>query len=117
MNKEQHKKYTESVERILDKFNITEDEFYERNRASISNNKYDSPNFVVYYGDRDSYTEVLYFDGDDGRAIISNACEIFEEEGCQIKLHECNYCDFEWETIDYIFNMLQEIEEESDDND
>jgi len=114
MNKEQHKKYTESVERILDKFNITENEFYERNTASIFNNKYDSPNFVVSYGDRDSYTEVLYFDGDDGRSIISNNCEIFDEEGCKIKLHECNYCDFEWATIHDIFNILQKIEEYSD---
>jgi hypothetical protein len=109
-----NKKYTESVKGISAKFNINEDEFYERNTASIFNNKYDSPNFVVSYGDRDSYTEVLYFDGDDGRAIISNNCEIFEEEGCQIKLHECNYCDFEWETIQDIFNILQEVEEYAD---
>ena len=62
----------------------------------------------------EAITQVLYFDGDDGRAIISNACEIFEEEGCQIKLHECNYCDFEWETIQDIFNILQEVEEYAD---
>ena len=114
MRKENHKKYTESVNRILDKFNITEKEFYDRSLASLRNNKYAYPNFVVSYGDRDSYTEVLYFDGDDGRAIISNNCEIFDEEGCKIKLHECNYCDFEWETIQDIFNILQEVEEYAD---
>ena len=114
MRKENHKKYTESVNRILDKFNITEKEFYERNIASLRNNKYAYPNFVVSHGDRDSYTEVLYFDGDDGRAIISNYCEVFDEEGCQIKLHECTYCDFEWETIQDIFNILQEVEEYAD---
>ena len=117
MNEEQHKKYTESVNRILDKFNITEKEFYERNIASLRNNKYAYPNFVVSHGDRDSYTEVLYFDGDDGRAIISNYCEVFDEEGCQIKLHECTYCDFEWETIQDIFNILQEVEEYADEDD
>ena len=114
MNEEEHKKYLESVKKILDRFNITDNEFYERNIASLRNNKYSYPNFVVSYGDRDSYTEVLYFDGDDGRAIISNECEIFDEEGCQIKLHECNWCDFEWSTLNEIITILQEVEEYSD---
>mgnify|MGYP003115901923 FL=1 len=109
-----NEEFIESVKGISDRFNITENEFYERNASSIFNNKYDSPNFVIAYGDEDSYIEVLYFDGDDGRAIISNNCEIFDEEGCKIKLHECNYCDFEWSTIQDIFNILQEVEEYSD---
>ena len=111
MNEEEHKKYLESVKKILDKFNITDNEFYERNTSSLRNNKYGYPNFVVSYGDRDSYTEVLYFDGDDGRAIISNECEIFEDEGCKIKMHECNWCDFEWSTLNEIITILQEVEE------
>ena len=114
MNEEEHKKYIESVKKILDRFNITDNEFYERNTSSLRSNKHDSPNFVIAYGDEDSYTEVLYFDGDDGRAIISNECEIFEDEGCQIRLHECNYCDFEWSTLNDIINILQEIDEIDD---
>jgi hypothetical protein len=109
-----NEEFIESVKRILDKFNITENEFYERNASSISNNKYDSPNFVIAYGDEDSYTEVLYFDGDDGRAIITEDSEIFGEEGYRIKLHECTYCDFKWSTIQDIFNILQEVEEYAD---
>ena len=102
------------MEEILSRFEITEEEFYERNRASIFTSEYGYPNFVIAFGDEEHYIEVLYFDGDDGRAIISNNCEIFDEEGCQIKLHECNYCDFEWETIQDIFNILQEVEEYAD---
>jgi len=106
-----NEEFIESVKRILDRFNITENEFYERNASSIFNNKYDSPNFVIAYGDKDnkdSYTEVLYFDGDDGRAIITDNSEIFEEEGCRIKLHECNYCDFKWSTLDDIIYILED---------
>lgn len=109
-----NEEFIESVKRILDKFNITENEFYERNASSISNNKYDSPNFVIAYGDEDSYTEVLYFDGDDGRAIITDNSEIFEEEGCRIKLHDCTYCDFKWSVLSDIIYILEEIEEYSD---
>ena len=112
MHEEEHKKYVKSVVEILNRFNITEKEFYERNGASIFNsNNYGSPNFVIAYGDEENYTEVLYFDGDDGRAIIKNNCEIFEDEGCQIKLHECGYCDFEMRTLKEIINILEEEEE------
>ena len=111
MTEEQHKKYVKSVKKLLDRFDITEKEFYERNRASIFSSEYDSPNFVIAYGDEENYTEVLYFDGDDGRAIIKNDSEIFAEEGFQIKLHKCNYCDFEWSTFKEIITIFKEVEE------
>lgn len=98
------------MEEILNRFDITEEDFYERNRASIFRSEYGSPNFVIAYGDEDNYTEVLYFDGDDGRAIIKNESEVFRY-GSRIELHECNYCDFEWSVIKEIFDILKEIEE------
>ena len=99
------------MEEILSRFEITEEEFYERNRASIFRSEYGSPNFVIAFGDEEHYTEVLYFDGDDGRAIIKNNCEIFEDEGCEIKLHECSYCDFETETLKEILDILEDAKE------
>ena len=100
------------MEEILDRFNITEEEFYKRNRAFLTrkNPSYDCPNFVIAYGDEENYTEVLCFDGDDGRAIIQNGSEVFPY-GSKIELHECNYCDFEWSVIKEIFDILKEIEE------
>ena len=95
------------VKEILNKFKITEKEFYERDKARIHSNKYDSPNFVIAYGDEENYTEVLYFDGDGGRAIIKEDSEIFLN-GSRIELHECNYCDFEWSTIKKITTLIEE---------
>tara|TARA_R100001463_G_C3384543_1_gene206062 strand:- start:49 stop:495 length:447 start_codon:yes stop_codon:yes gene_type:complete len=95
------------VKEILNKFKITEKEFYERDKASFHSSKYASPNFVVAYGNEENYTEVLYFDGDGGRAIIKENSELFKN-GFKIKLHECNYCDFEWSTIKKINTLIKE---------
>ena len=93
----------------LNRFNITAQEFYDRDSAFRSR-KYDCPNFVIAYGDEDNYTEGLYFDGDGGKAIIKNGSEVFPY-GSRIELHECNYCDFDWSVIKNIFDILIEIEE------
>ena len=100
------------MEEILNMFNITEKEFYGRDKAFLTrkNPSYACPNFVIAYGDEENYTKVLYFDGDDGRAIIQNGSEVFPY-GSKVELYECTYCDFEWSVIKEIFDILKEIEE------
>ena len=102
MTKEEHTKWLKSVKNLCKRFNITLKEYDKRNSAGLFTNDY--PNWVISegnYKDSETYSppEILYFDGDDGRAIIKIGCEIFDDEGVTIELHECAYCDLEWETV------------------
>jgi len=122
MTEEEEKKYHKSTKEVCERFHITEEEFYARNKASISHNKWHYPNYVINSKEftekelindislyDEQFMEVLYFDGDDGRAIIKAHCEIFDERGCQIRLHECSYCDFEYSEILEIMHILMEF--------
>ena len=122
MNEEEYNKTRKSIKEVCKRFNITEEEFSARNTASIFHNKYNYPNYVInskeftekelinnIYLHDEQFMEVLYFDGDDGRAIIKTDCEIFDERGCQIRFHECNYCDFEYSEILEIMHILMEF--------
>jgi hypothetical protein len=110
MTKEEHNKYVESVKRLCKRFNITLKEYDERNSAGLFvNSTYDYPNWVIFEGNYDhpeeyEPPEILYFDGDDGRAVIKIGCEIFDDEGVTIKLHECNYCDLKWDVVKEIID-------------
>tara|TARA_R100000781_G_scaffold38323_1_gene26919 strand:+ start:203 stop:565 length:363 start_codon:yes stop_codon:yes gene_type:complete len=109
MTKKEHEALQESINRLCERFNITEKEYADRDMASLIPTKYDSPNYVMAKqgGDDDSYSEILYFDGDGGRAIFSTCCEIFEGFGSKMELHECGYCDFEWGTLSSIIGELE----------
>jgi hypothetical protein len=107
MTKEEHNKYVESVKRLCKKFNITLKEYDELNSAGLFTNDY--PNWVIFEGNYEHPEEyespqILYFDGDDGRAIIKIGCEIFDDEGVKIELHECNYCDLKWDIVKEIID-------------
>jgi len=103
-----------------EKFNLTEDEYWECRQNMHT------PSYHLYEKLEEEHEEcsVLYFDSDDGVALISAYSEVFDDEGFKIELIDCRYCDINFyhmqEIIDIFitlaeeFNMkmLEELEEE-----
>ena len=59
---------------------------------------------------------VLYFDSDDGVALITTDCEVFEDDGFKLELIDCRYCDIKKLDMVEIIHILEEFDEEYDEN-
>jgi hypothetical protein len=96
-----------------EKFGLTEDKYNEC-RYNLSRES-----FHVYKNFEEEQEEcsVLYFDSDDGVALISAFCEIFEADGFKIELIDCKYCDIKMTDMIEIIYMFEEFEEKTRLND
>jgi hypothetical protein len=93
--------------RIESLFGITEDGYrdfrFNLNESSVH----------TALGDDDLH--VLYFDSDDGCALFSTPCEIFEESGIKFQLIDCNYCDIALSDLQFIYKIFKSFSAESTD--
>ena len=55
--------------------------------------------------------KVLYFDSDDGVALIRHFCEVFDDDGFSITLIDCNYCDISYADMLEIIQLFKEFDE------
>ena len=53
----------------------------------------------ISYTDHEDTPCCCYTDGDTGVMVFRAFSEVFMEEGCQIKLIDCNYCDIDYDTL------------------
>ena len=85
-----------------EKFNLTEDEYWEcrQNMHTPS-----------YHLSELEECSVLYFDSDDGVALISANSEIFDADGFKIELIDCKYCDIKLTDMIEIIHLFEEFEE------
>lgn len=92
-----------------EKFNLTEDEYWECRQNMHT------PSYHLYEKLEEEQEEcsVLYFDSDDGVALITNYCDIFDGDGFKIELIDCNYCDIKKLDMVEIIHILEEFEEKS----
>jgi len=89
-----------------EKFELTEDEYHEC-RCNM-----ESGSYHVY---KDAWEcSVLYFDGDDGVALITGDPEVFSYDGFKIELIDCRYCDIRKLDMVEIIHILEEFEEIDD---
>ena len=56
---------------------------------------------------------VLYFDGDDGVALITGDPEVFAYDGFKIELIDCRYCDIKKLDMVEIIHILEEFEKKA----
>jgi hypothetical protein len=90
-----------------EKFDLTEDEYWEC-RQNMHRSSYHT------YKNFDEEMEeccVLYFDSDDGVALISANSEIFQFDGFKVELIDCNYCDIKLTDMIEIIHLFEEFEE------
>lgn len=85
--------------RIKSLFGITEDD-YRKLRFNL-----DESSVHTALGSDDLH--VLYFDSDDGCALFSTPCEIFEESGITFQLIDCNYCDIALSDLNFIYKIFK----------
>ena len=82
-------------------------------RFGLTADEYDKCRFNLYlpsyhiYKDENEFS-VLYFDSDDGVALISSSCEMFEE-GLSIRLIDCQYCDIETKDMSVILSSIEDF--------
>ena len=101
------------INKEYEKFGLTEDEYHEC-RYNLSR-----ASFHVYKNeeDEDQYEcSVLYFDSDDGVALISAYCEVFDEDGFKIELIDCSYCDIKMTDMIEIIYMFEEFNDKVNEN-
>ena len=97
---------TLSVDSVdYDRFGLTADE-YDKCRFNLY-----IPSYHIYKDENEF--SVLYFDSDDGVALITNYCDIFDGDGFKIELIDCNYCDIKKLDMVEIIHILEEFEEKS----
>ena len=87
-----------------EKFNLTEDEYWECRQNMHT------PSYHLYEKLEEEQEEcsVLYFDSDDGVALISSSCEMFEA-GLSVRLIDCRYCDIETEDMSVILSSIEDF--------
>ena len=98
------------MSKIFKEFNMTEKEYHHA-RYNLTTSSY------VIYQDmhEDSFgCKVLYFDADDGVALISHYAETFDDDGFTIKLVDCNYCDIRYGDMLEIILLFEEFNEAID---
>ena len=85
--------------RIESLFGITKDGYrdlrFNLNKSSVHTAK-----------DGDSL-HVLYFDGDDGCALLSTPSEILEESGIKFELIDCKYCDISLSDLQFVYKIFK----------
>ena len=89
-------------------FGLTENEYWER-RQNMNEASY---HLHKTFNEEEVNTSVLYFDSDDGVALISAYCEVFDDEGFQIKLIDCEYCDIHFYHMQEIIDIFIALAEE-----
>jgi len=101
------KNMSNKIKELLNKFNLTEEE-YEEARYNLTTSSY----YIYKEIEFSDVLEcsILYFDSDDGVAIIKATAEIFEEEGFSIELIDCKYCDIRYEDMKEIINICENFE-------
>ena len=92
-----------------EKFGLTEDKYNEC-RYNLSRES-----FHVYKNFEEEQEEcsVLYFDSDDGVALITTDCEVFEDDGFKLELIDCRYCDIKKLDMVEIIHILEEFEKKA----
>lgn len=95
------------MKQLLKEFNMTEKEYHHA-RYNLLTSSY------VISQDTDEDTlecKVLYFDSDDGVALIKHFSEVFDDDGFSINLIDCNYCDIRYIDMLEIINLFKEFDE------
>ena len=90
------------------KYPVTEDEYWER-RQNMNEASY---HLHQTFNEDEGDSSLLYFDSDDGVALISAYCEVFDDEGFQIKLIDCQYCDIHFYHMQEIIDIFIALAEE-----
>ena len=92
--------------RIKNLFGITEDD-YRRFRFNLNETS-------VHTALDDGQLYALYFDSDDGCALFSTPCEIFEESGIKFELVDCKYCDIALSDLQFIYKIFKSFSQDAD---
>ena len=92
--------------RIKNLFNINED-YYRYLRFNLDCSS-------VHTALDDGDLHILYFDSDDGCALFSTPCEIFEESGIKIQLIDCTYCDIQLSDLQFIYKKFKSFSQDAD---
>ena len=95
------------VKELLDKFKLTEKE-YAHARYNMSRESY-------FVHEELSYSDIiecsiLYFDSDDGVALLKATAEVFSEDGFSIELIDCRYCDIRYQDMRDIIDIFESYE-------
>ena len=90
-------------------FGLTKEKYWER-RQNMSEASY---HLHQTFNEDEGNSSLLYFDSDDGVALISAYSEIFDDEGFKIELIDCRYCDINFyhmqEIIDIFITLAEEF--------
>ena len=89
-------------------FGLTKEEYWEC-RQNMHSPSFHTNTGYDFLGECCS---ILYFDSDDGIALFSSCVDMFEGEGFQMKLIDCNYCDIPFSYMIDIIEIFKEFEEE-----
>lgn len=95
------------IKELLNKFKLTEKE-YEHARYNMAKSSY-----FIHEELSDSEImecSILYFDSDDGVALLKADAEIFAEDGFSIELIDCRYCDIRYQDMRDIIDIFEDYE-------
>ena len=92
-----------------ERFGLTEVDYHEC-RYNMERESYHT---YKNFDEEQEECSILYFDGDDGVALITGDPEGNIYDGFKIELIDCNYCDIKKLDMVEIIHILEEFEEKS----
>ena len=95
-----------------EKFGLTENEYHE----CRYNMKVQIYHTYKNFDEEQEECSILYFDGDDGVALITGDLEGNIYDGFKIELIDCRYCDIRKLDMVEIIHILEEFEEKANEN-
>lgn len=95
------------MDKIFKEFDMSEKEYHHA-RYNLT-----TPSYVISQDIHEDSLEckVLYFDSDDGVALIRHFCEVFDSDGFNITLIDCNYCDIGYDDMLDIIQLFKDFDE------
>jgi hypothetical protein len=100
-----------SKEICVERFGITQKQFSAWIQSFEHSFLFDSQKSKDGYDEE--WMHILYTDGDEGVAIIQHYGECSAEDGFQIELIDCSYCDIRYKDMKEIIETFEEFERES----
>lgn len=98
------RKVDTKMEELLKQFKLSKEQYHDIR----TNMQFEDFLFVRDLNGEILECSALYFDSDDGVALIKHDCQVFDESGFSIELIDCNYCDIKYKHMQEIMLLIKD---------
>jgi len=99
-----YKRKSFKMEELLKQFKLSKEQYHDIR----TNMQFEDFLFIRDINGETVECSALYFDSDDGVALIKHDCQVFEEEGFSIELIDCKYCDIKYKHMQEIMLLIKD---------